>query len=265
MLHVPPTGTPTKRPEGEAWAALSYSGPRTSPLFGGNGVLGPGAAPTFLHFHATPPRVAPHGPTATFHGLTVCRLGSLRGGRLKVRGHAGRRGCMRPRSGATAAQCGFYATSLSYFLLPCWGSILRTSLLVSLSICSHALFSTSTLVAGTRMVSRSSGREEVLRQSARCTPPSLPFHPRRSDPLRRGKLSQIFPQRVSRASARRHRKTVFPHLSECAVSVRFTYFSGRRFHRFSLLQHFAQTQPRLRRTVLTLSCWFSCTARASPL
>ena len=50
----------------------------------------------------------------------------------------------------------------------------------------------------------------------RCTPPS-----RLSDPFRRGKLSQIFPQRVSRASARRHRKTVFPHLFRMSRSSTF--------------------------------------------
>ena len=34
------SGTEPPSPEGVAWAALSYAGPRTSPLFGGNGVCG---------------------------------------------------------------------------------------------------------------------------------------------------------------------------------------------------------------------------------
>ena len=54
------------RPEGVAWAAMSYAGPRTSPLFGGNGVCGTrsGTEPSST-FHATPPRV--HGPLSTCH------------------------------------------------------------------------------------------------------------------------------------------------------------------------------------------------------
>ena len=89
--------------QGVAWAAMSYAGPRTSPLFGGNGVCGTrsGTEPPSpegdawaalecifaLHrpsitFHATPPRTTQHVSTyehvvrrATLAGYAV-RLGS---------------------------------------------------------------------------------------------------------------------------------------------------------------------------------------------
>ena len=84
------------RPEGVAWAAMSYAGPRTSPLFGGNGVCGTrsgteppspvgeaqgspsdpylGPIRTTTTFLSTPPRTAQHVPRPTLPVSTAYRV-----------------------------------------------------------------------------------------------------------------------------------------------------------------------------------------------
>ena len=99
-----------------------------------------------------------------------------------------------------------------------------------------------------------------------CGARSMAFHQRYRPLSEGGNYRKFFPQRVSRASARRHRKTVFPHLFRLSLSSTFyVLFSENGSTVFPPPRRFTQTVPRLWRTVLTLSCWIQCTARSSLL
>ena len=69
------SGTEPPSPEEEAWAALSFAGPRTSSLFGGNGVCG-----TWSGTDLPPPSTQRHhAQCCTDHSLSTYHNGRWRG------------------------------------------------------------------------------------------------------------------------------------------------------------------------------------------
>ena len=194
--------------------------PRTSPLFGGNEVCGSAGTGQWLlcltvHLHATPPRVVPQVPTST---ATLVQLASCRHDDYATTSDGAVAPWIRQSYGLWAASQLHRRSSSPLLPRPLSRAACRLTLLFSGLV---LLFQSSSI--GTTRRSLLCAREHV-RGSLDGIPPSF------LNPFRGGKLSQIFSQRFSRASARRHRKTVFPHLFRmCRFSTFYVLFSENGF------------------------------------